>query len=65
MKKHPYIETAEIKEELLRAQRWHDKRCDGVAIFKTEEAERQYRDDIRELRKLARVDRDNGWPFDD
>ena len=63
MQKHPYIETAEILEAVIKDQRWHDKRNDGVMLFSSEESERATRERIAELRDLARRDRLAGtWP---
>lgn len=61
--KHPYIEIAEVLEEKLRLQRWHDARCDGVMVFATLEDEERARFDAKENRRLARLDiEQSGWP---
>jgi translation initiation factor 1 (eIF-1/SUI1) len=64
MSKHPFIEEAELREDLLRTQRQHDRRGTGVVIIAGgEAAEARLRDEAKRLRYLARLDREQGtWP---
>lgn len=62
MNKHPFEEEAELREVLLRA----DRRAQhtGKLVFAGGEAEAaRVREEAAQLRRLARVDRDNGWPW--
>jgi hypothetical protein len=65
MIRHPYDELAEGIEDRLREQRGHDRRNDGVCLFASEDAEAAARARAAELRRLARLDREQGWPWDD
>jgi len=58
--RHPFEEEAEMLEEMLRSQRLHDRRNDGVVIFASEHAESAAWERARHLRHLAQLDLDEG-----
>ena len=54
--KHPFVEEAELLEDLLREQHRHDRLKDGVMVFTSIGAENRARNRARELRHLADID---------
>jgi hypothetical protein len=54
--KHPYVEGAEILEDLLRLQRKHDNEHTGVSVFSSTDSEDRARREAIRLRYLASID---------
>jgi hypothetical protein len=58
-KDHPFWEEADLIDDLLRTQRFHDKRNDGVSVIPVD-SEPKLREERDRLRHLARLDIDEG-----
>lgn len=65
LRDHPFSQDADLIDELLRLQRAADRAGTGQCITQGEDHERRLRAERDRLRYLARLDYDNGWPFED
>lgn len=64
--KHPFNETADLLDDLLRADREHERRGTGVVVFARGEAgAAAAREERDHLRHLASLDIEQGWPWED
>jgi hypothetical protein len=53
--KHPFVEQADMLRELIKVQKAHDQRNDGVNLYSEQDMKRM-RLEIVELERLALID---------